>query len=204
MNTELIAIASAAAGVIGALFAGIQTVRTARLKASVDLALEKIRQESALSLESMKEDGERRRKAFELAMQESEPVEAALAQAWRDIQQVKEEIAKVISHVRYDLDLGLKAVGTAVASLVDGYARWGSDLPNDARHAWHSAKGSAGTVELSLRRQLAAHGVEVELPEQVVDALKEARISLTDRQIALAAAREGFRHELVRKLWEDL
>jgi hypothetical protein len=108
-DAVVIALISAAAGVAGAIISWVQAIKTGRLKAAVDLALEQIKADSNLALEEMKAAQERRRKAFELASLECQPVEAALGQAWQDIQALKENLARVASPARIELLLACVA-----------------------------------------------------------------------------------------------
>src|ERR1043165_9053248 len=95
MSKEIIiAIISGVVGLAGGVIAWIQAARTSHLKADADATLERIRSETSLTLENLKADQERRKRAFEAAVEESKPVEAALAQAWHDIQSIKDVISK--------------------------------------------------------------------------------------------------------------
>lgn len=191
----LVAIISAAAGVLGAVIAWAQAVRVNRLKSSMDISLERIKSETVLALETVKAENERRRKAFEVASQASAPIEIALGQAWQDMQTIKEVITKLLSPVRFDKDIALSSLGLAVASIEEGYSQHGANIPEPARSAWHKAKSCAGLVNFTVNDQDDVSSFS----GPVVEALKNARRELTDQQIAIVASRDGLRKILVDK-----
>jgi hypothetical protein len=199
-----VALISGAGGLAGAVIAWVQAVRTANLKADADKTLETIKAQAALALAALKEEGEHRRNALVLATEESKPVEDALSQAWRDIQQVKEVIAALLSRARYDPDLAAKALTPVVARLVDGYATHGANLPENARNAWHAAKKSAAAVEAVVASLGKLEDPRAPLPQGTRRSLREARTLLTDRQMALAAARQTIREEQISRILEAL
>jgi hypothetical protein len=188
----LVAMISGAAGVIGAVIAWTQAIRANRLKANVDISLERIKSETTLALEAIKIENDRRRKAFEAASQACAPIEAALDQAWQDIQIVKDVITKLLSPARYDKDLALKSLRPAVSSIEEGYRRHGASIPETARNAWHKAKNCTGLVELTVREQDNFRSIS-----DPAVGLRQFRGELTDQQIAMVAAREGIRGALV-------
>lgn len=188
----------------GAVIAWVQAVRTARLKAEADSSLERVKTEATMALEQMKAENERRRKAFEVASHESKPIETALSQAWHDIQALKDLTSKFLSPARYDFDLVINDFTRAQSSLVEGYADWGSSLPEAPRTAWHKAKGAANSIGLILKSQHLSDVGLVDLPMQLTDNLREIRQSLTDLQMVLSASRQTIRDELIRKLLEVL
>jgi hypothetical protein len=192
----LVTMISGAAGVIGAVIAWLQAIRASRLRATADICLERTRSETALALEAIKAENERRRKAFDVAAQACAPIEAALGQVWHDIQTVKEIITKSLSPIRYDKDIALDALRPAVSGIEEGYSRCGSSIPETARSAWHKAKHCAGMVELTLREQDDFSSFS----DRVVKILTEARRELTDHQIAMVAAREGLREMLIENV----
>jgi len=191
----LLATISGSAGVVSAVIAWLQTVRANRLRANVDIALEAIKSETALALESIKIENERRRKAFELASQACAPIETALDQAWQDMQVIKEVIAKLLSPIRYDKDIALKSLQPAVLSIASGYSQCGASIPEAARNAWHNAKHCAGVIELTVTAQENVSS----LSDPVIELLKSYRNDLTDQQIALVGAREGIRGVLIER-----
>jgi hypothetical protein len=199
-----VALISGAGGLVGAVIAWIQAARTAKLKAAADETLEKIKAQSGIALAALKEEGEHRRKALELATQESKPVEDALSQAWRDVQKVKEVIAGLLSRARYDLDLAAKTLTPVVARLVDNYATHGANLPESGREAWHAAKKSAAVIEAVVASLGKLEDLRAPLPQGTRRSLREARVSLTDQQMALAAARQTVREEQTLRILESL
>lgn len=216
MKTEVIvAMVSGIVASAGGILSWIQATKTARLKGEADstielirseasIALESIKAENGIALENIKAENERRRKAFEIASEESKPVQAALDQAWHDVQTIKEIISKLLSAARYDVDLALEVLTPAKSNLIEGYAKWGTALSNDARNAWHRAKNSADTVELTISTLQPASEPQPELPPQLVDQLREIRLSLTDNQMIIAASRQMLRDQEARKILEVL
>lgn len=195
-SEALVAVISGAAGLIGAVFAWIQAVRANRLKADVDISLERIKSETLLAIEAFKAENERRRKAFEVASQTCAPVETALDQAWQDIQTIKEVIAKLLSPVRYDKDIALNSLRPVVLSIENGYSHYGAGIPEVARNAWHVAKNRASLVEQVVSEQDDVHSLSTALIER----LEKFRRELTDQQIAIVGAREGLRGALMERL----
>lgn len=203
MNAEVIvAIISGLAGIVGALIASIQAIRTSRLKAGADAKLEQIKAETDIAVETMKETKERRQKAFELASQESAPLELALSQAWEDIQLIKEVISKLVSQERYDLDFALDHTEAPCTRLTDGYAKWGASIPEPARKAWHAAKSNVSTFKQMLVGQDGTP--KSPLSVETIETLKEMRISLTDQQMMVGAARQSIRDANMTHLLEIL
>lgn len=191
LDTDIrIAVVSGIAAVLGGaggVFAWVQAVRVTRIRAEAERALE-----------SMKLDTERRRRAFELASAETEPMQGALAQAWSDVQALKDAVSRTLSASRFDTQSAMKLVDPAIASLVEGYGRWGAMLPADARKAWHRAKDLAGTVGI-----LVNAGEDYPAEARTAQ-LREIRHALTDIQLALATARATVRDAHVRRILEQL
>lgn len=201
MKVELIvAIISGLAGIAGALIASIQAIRTSKLKGGADAKLEQIKAETNIAVETMKEERERRQKAFEIASLESAPVEAALAQAWEDIQLIKEIISKLVSQERYDLDIALEHLNPACSNLINGYAKWGARIPEQARKAWHSAKGTVAGFQHVLITESKTN--KSQLSSEIIEALKEMRTFLTDHQMIIMTSRQGIRDSNIKHLVE--
>src|SRR6201999_1180453 len=70
------------------------------------------------------------------------PVATAIEIAWSQLQFAKECLIKLASPGRYDLDIAQKDLLGCISNITEGYAKWGSLLPDNARLAWHAAKGS--------------------------------------------------------------
>jgi hypothetical protein len=140
-----VAAVGAAASIAAAIVAFYAASRTARLKSQADLALEQLKLHDA-----------NRRRAFDLALQESAPIERALSQLWSDIQTVRDVIQTMSSAARFDEAEALKVLRAAVGSIRDGYARYGGVLPPDAARAWHSAKGHVSMLDELVRRRATA------------------------------------------------
>ena|ERR1044071_8197556 len=205
MSTEIIvALIAGFAGVVGGIIAWVQAIKTSRLKADADATLEWIKSEANIGLEKMKAENERRRKAFELATQESKPIETALAQAWHDIQTIKEVISKLLTTVPYDLDLIRKDFSPAHAKISEGYASWGPELPESARIAWHKAKSHAQTVELTLASAYTTNDGVRDFAPKIIENLREIRVAFTDCQMILASSRQTIREKTIRQLLEVL
>jgi len=202
MSKEIvITVISGIVGLVGGIIACIQAIRTSRLKADADSTLERIRSETSISLENMKLDQERRKRAFEVAIEESRPIEASLAQAWHDIQSIKDVISKYMSGFRFDENSARQSFASAYASLCEGYAKWGTEVPDSARHGWHKAKGCAMSVEILLLKEDSRGDMSL-LPEGTTDSLKEIRIVLTDSQLAIAATRNAIRDTMMKRVLE--
>ena len=202
MSKEIIiTVISGIVGLEGAIVAWIQAMRTSRLKADADSALERIKSETAISIENIKVDQERRKRAFEVAIEESKPVEASLAQAWHDIQTIKDVISKYMSGFRFDENSAWQSFASACASLSEGYAKWGTEVPENARQAWHKAKGCAMSVEMLLPNDDSGGNMPL-LPEGTTESLREIRTLLTDSQLAIAAARNAIRDTAMKKVLE--
>ena len=180
-----------------ALIASVQAVRTTRVKAEADAKLEQIRAETNIAVETMKEATARRQKAFEIASSESAPVETALAQAWQDIQLIKEIISSLTSRGRYDIDIALADLAPPCSRLMDGYAKWGASIPEQARKDWHNAKGAVASVQMMIRESRTNNS---ELPSDVLEILKETKSFLTDHQMAIVAARQSIRDANIEHL----
>lgn len=191
----VVAIIAGITALLGGAFAWIQANKTSKLKAQADVVLEEMRAE-----------GERKRKAFELASAEARPVELALSQAWQDIQTIKEVISKVLSPIRYDEDVARSVFRPAVNNLVDGYGKWGTEIPDSAKAAWHNAKNAVIAIELTLFSQPnnQAPFTDADLTPEIAESLKEARLSLTDFQMILAAARQTVREQVAAKILKAL
>jgi hypothetical protein len=203
MNKEIIiAIISGIVGLAGGVIAWIQAVRMSHIKADADAALERIRSETNLALENVKADQERRKRAFEVALEESKPVEAALAQAWHDIQSIKEITSKYMSRFRFDENSARQPFNSAGVNLSEGYAKWGTELPESARHAWHKAKGCITLVEELLPSPDHTDDDVLPLPPSTTERLREIRITLTDSQMAIAASRQAIRDTETKKILE--
>lgn len=200
----IVAIASGAAGVAGAVAAWFQAIKVSRLKAETDAALEKIRLEGNLALEAIKSERDRRRKAFEVAMQEAKPIEDALTQAWQDAQTMKDVIARLISPIRYDLDLALESIESVSKSLSEGYGRWGSLTPSEARETWHKMKNAATSIRMLLTNIGPISPGPPNVPMNLTDRLSEARLLFTDAQMSLAAARQKLREGIAQQVFEVL
>lgn len=194
MTKEIvIAAISAISGIACALFAWLQAVRTARLKASTEVTLARIKAESEIALERLKVENERQRKLIDQVASETRPVEEALSVAWQEIQAIKEEIDRLASSTRYDLDLAIAGLKSVVNGFVAGYAKWGHLLPEPVRAAWHSAKSSALGILQTLELGEAGAKERPRYRAQLVRQLRDARLRLTDQQMVLSAARVGLR-----------
>jgi predicted nucleic acid-binding Zn-ribbon protein len=176
---QIVPIASAVASVIAAAVAWKQAERTIRLKAESDLQLERLRLEAA-----------RRQKAFEAARAASEPVAAALSDAWNEMQSLKDVISRTLSPSRFDLEVALTRTRESAARLGAGYGRCGADLDEMARRAWHAAKNTADGLEAVLARHDEARQASEADLAVIQRRLRDIRALLTDYQAQLARARQ--------------
>jgi hypothetical protein len=137
-----VAAIGAVSSVGAAILAFYAASRATRLKSQADLTLERLKLHDA-----------NRRRALELAIQESEPIEKALSQLWNDIQTVREAIQNTVSTADCDEAEILLTLHAAVSRITEGYARHGSSLSPDAAAAWHSAKSHLLGLEEFVRRR---------------------------------------------------
>jgi hypothetical protein len=192
-NEVVIAIISGIGAVIAAVIAWFQSLRTVKLKVETELAIEK-----------MKIDRERRQKAFEIACQESAPIEAAINRAWEDIQIIKEEISKILSEGEYHADLALGFIETASNRLREEYGKWAVSLPQDARDVWHKAKGNASAIQGIVVKHSPIKEANPELPPDIKEKLRDARTSLTDYQMILTSTRQSLRNLQIQRILEEI
>lgn len=191
----VIAVIAGVPGLISGVMAWIQAVRTSKLQA-----------QNALKLEEMRATTERNRNAFELGSAEARPVETALSQAWNDIQTIKEVISNILRPIRYDEDIARSTFQPAAKNLVDGYGKWGSQIPDSAKVAWHNAKNAAIATELMLFSEATDEETSTlaDLAPEIVESLKEARLSLTDFQMVLADERQNIREQVTARIVKAL
>ena len=188
-----VAVISLAGSVLAAAFAWLQAVRTGRMMAAANVELERV-----------KEEHEQRRRAFERAAQEAEPLERSLDEAWGHFARGEGRNLKVAWDGAYDLDVAMAEVKPAAQAIADGYAKCGAKLGEQPRQAWHSAKGATSVLIEVLARQIETVG-HAELPPTDATLLSAIRMTLTDCQMALSKARQNVREDYVRRLlsWPD-
>ena len=191
--TVLIAVIAGAVSLVGAAFTFAQANRTARLKSEADLIMEEF-----------KADDSKRRRAFDLATQESEPVTTALGQAWADIQTLRDVINKVVAPAHYDESLALRTLTSSTASLVAGYSQWGPALPAAGKEAWHSAKNAAVMVELLVRERGAGPISSVDSQSDVDDRLRDLRSALAENQNMIQSALLNARAAYMQRILEAM
>jgi hypothetical protein len=203
MTSEIIiAIVSGIVGLTGGVIAWVQAVKTSRLKADADAALERIKSETSLTLEHLKLEQERRKRAFEVVIEESKPIEIVLTQAWHDIQSIKDVISKYVSGYRFDEDSARASLRSACMSLSENYAKWGPAVPETAQQAWHKAKGYITSVD-ALLPVIESGGTNISpLPPSTVERFSEMRALLTDCQTVIAASRREIRDTTMKKIME--
>jgi hypothetical protein len=172
METSVaVALVGAAASVIAAVVSLYAALNAARLKAKSELALERAKIEASS-----------RQRAFEMAVKDSEPLEAALNAAWGDIQIVRDVIQKAVTPALYDEAAALELLRGAVSGVSNGYKEFGASLPADADAAWHSAKNAVQTAEALLRRRGTGVSPRTESPQDVDRQLEQIRASLREAQ----------------------
>jgi hypothetical protein len=187
------ALAAAVASIVAAGFSLFGALRSSRIKSESDLALEKFKAADAT-----------RRRAFDLALAESEPLVAALGQAWSDLQVIREVIHKVVAPARFSESLALKTLSAASGSIGSGYLRFGSKLPHDVEVVWHSAKNRVLLIDALVRE----HGGGAEPQEgarpDINERLLQIRAALRDDQTALQEASLNIRAELMKRIVEAM
>jgi hypothetical protein len=177
MDTPVIVSTIAMIGsVAAALVSSYQSRRVAKLGATTQLELER-----------MKLDRERRNKAFDAAAAEVQPIEAALSTAWEMLQQTKEVIGRVLSRDG-DLEACALELQALSRSLSQEYASVGARLPASAQRAWHGAKKAVGTAASLVASSGAASG-----KASILHPVQEIRNHLTDVQAILASERVNVR-----------
>jgi hypothetical protein len=165
-----VAAIGAMSSVVVALLAFYAASRAARLKSQADLTLERLKLQDA-----------NRRRAFELAIRESEPIEKALSQLWSDIQIVREAVQNTVSTADCDEAEILRTLRAAVSSIIEGYARHGSSLSPDAAAAWHSAKSHLLGLEEFIRHR----GTGVRAKEGAPSGIDERILSIRSVQVSI-------------------
>jgi hypothetical protein len=188
-----VAIVGAAASVIAAGFSFHSATRTARLKSQADLMLERFKAED-----------QNRRRAFELALKESEPLITALTQAWTDLQTIRDTIQKIVAPMRFDEAHALKTLRSAVTGISTGYSRFGSSLPREAEDAWHSAKGRVAIIETLVQQRGADAAPKRGCPPDIEERLTSIRSALRDDQTVLQQARDSVRAQVMRRIMEAM
>lgn len=176
---------SSVAGICAAAFAWMQAVRTARLTAYTQLRIEEA-----------KLDADRKRRAYEIAKADATTLEEALDHAWRNIQNIKEALAKLGRTGLEDQQVIIERLQDAAQALAGGYADVGSQLSERARSAWHSAKAAGATAV-----NYALTSATTPIDESTI---AEIRMSLTDRQSTLAIERSSLRLRLASQQLEML
>jgi hypothetical protein len=195
MNTQLlIAIVSGIVSIIAAIIAFIQSLRTARLKATTALALEELKADRQERMEELRADREKRKEAFQIARQDSAPVEQALAQAWQNIQIIKEVISTLVARERYDADLAPGSLRPAVAGLLDLYHQTGMVLRQPTRLAWQKALACGNELE-----ELISKNGPPQLASDDIERLRGMRVLLSGLQMDISDGRQRVREELVQK-----
>jgi len=186
-SDKLLPLVTAAIGVISAIVATIQAIRAARITASANIEIER-----------MKADAERRKHALAIASQEVEPVAEALAQAWSDLQALKDFLSLV---PRGSLDTRVRgAAAEASDRLASGYKTWGAKLPQSAARAWHDAKNASYIVAQLIDEQPHRRRAAEELQTRSED----IRQVLTEIQTVISVTLATLRDDQVRRLLEIL
>ena len=168
------------------------------------VALERLKADTSLRLETLRLEGERRRQAFGIATQEVALAENSIAEAFEDIQIVKEQISILSAPVRHSTTAALRSLTPATERLKVGYAKLGTRLPPEARRAWHSAKGLADGVVAEISAHSVSESEAPRFPEEIMTWLQEARALLTDHQVVLVAAQQQLREQHMHKVLELL
>lgn len=154
----------------------------------------------------MKADMDRRKHALAIASHEVEPVAEALAQAWSDLQELKDCLSLVLQG-SFDIDLK-NAAKEAEVRLANGYKVWGAQLPGRAAKAWHDAKNKAGNVPFLIFQLLNPDLID-EHPyrptaEELESRCENLRRALSEFQTEISAARAMLREDQMRRLLEIL
>jgi hypothetical protein len=181
-----VALVGAAASILAAVFSVYSAVRTARLRSEADLVLERFRVEQ-----------ENRRRAFEVANHDAEPIIAGLTQVWGDIQAIRNLIEHVVAPAEFDETLALSTFGEAADSLTSGYNRCGGAVPREAAAAWHAAKGRLATIE-ALIRERGCGARATGGPADVDALLMRIRAALREDQAIIQQATQNVRAELMK------
>jgi len=169
-----IALVGASASVVAAVVSLFAAARSARLKVQSDLAIERLRL-----------DAVNRQKAFDVAMKEVQPMEAALSSAWRDIQTIRDVIQRTVAPAQYDEQVALDTLRSAIAAISSGYSQFGGMLPPEAVSAWHSAKSHTSAVEPLMLSRGTGVNPQPEADPDVDEQLLQLRSALRDHQSVL-------------------
>lgn len=125
------------------------------------------------------------------------PAEEAISQAWQDIQTIKEVISNVLmsrllTTGRYDISVAETTFKPAYETLVNGYVKWGTEVPAPASEAWRKAKSLASSAANLL---FSSSGQNLKsLGDETMERLREVRLSMGDTQMVLDDSRQTLRH----------
>ena len=106
----------------------------------------------------------------------------------------------VVMPERYDADIALESIRPAKKRLVEKYGKYGADLPEAARRIWHTAKANVEIVELLIAGN--SPNESPGNPLATTEQLSRIRVSLTDLQMALIAARQSIRDIRAQRILE--
>ncbi len=169
---------SAAAAVIAAIVAWLQATRVAKIKI----------------------DHDRRKKAFELATQETLPIENAISEAWTDIQIIKEGLTKLTSDFPCEFDEELKQLEQSCNRIINDFSIWGSKIPKMAEMAWHRSKNISYEIKAYVATIRDNYSSNVYIDKDIKNTLAEIRNFLTEQQVIFSSAKQGLRAEIVNNI----
>lgn len=163
---------------LSAIIAVIKSSKVSRIQAEASLAQERLRT-----------DQERESRAWHDAKIEADRLASALDEMWQHLQAIRETIAKLTSGQRYDIDIALRDAEHESALVMDAYSKFGSQLPHNARIAWHDAKNVCTSILLELQ---ALHTRNDGPSKASLNALRSMRDTLADIQQLIARERQHF------------
>lgn len=186
--TVVVSVVSGAVAVISAIIATVKTVQAEKLKANWQLELERIQAARTNRIEALRE-----------ANEAVEPVTKRVDDAWGQMQRIKEELGKLLSPGRYDIDFACDTLTQLVDEFEKGYEDGGSKVPEPLRVAWHSAKKTSRlTLSMLASSEIAPRTAN--LPQELYNSLDEARQTLTESQSILSHERGKLQMSKYREL----
>ena len=173
MEPYAIALLSLAGSVIAAIFAWTQAVRTAKLTTS-----------STETIERLKLEADRRKRAVEGAIAESRPLEAALDELWSDLQFFKDAAMSILDGAERNVQL--EQLRIALEHVTSGYRIWAPRISEEAKLAWHGSRNTCSVI-------LQLFSKTDPLTESDREMLRDLRQTLGDRQMLVARERHRIR-----------
>ena len=175
-----------------------QARRVKELEINTQEYLGKLSSETQIALERQRSENEQAKRAFEIAIQESEPMEQALRGLWRVIQEVKDYISVMLiegPQRRDNLEDLSSKVKSASLEFRKMYSSSGATLSPQAQAAAHEAKNQILSVEALIQIVVSKHSKRQQLfvEPKIITLLLHSREALTGCQGILGEDRADLR-----------